>query len=207
MDSKGHQQFPPPFSPFSQFTQSITTWTPCLFIPMGVNGLRQGTKSRIMGLGKRFTRSSGMGRPGESGWSLHFECRDSRAEEFACSGKPEGLRQVLSSVSQVRLTALPLRHELEFQDPCVTTRSEIRDRIHPQRSATLREDHTSTTAAVDRQVVVAFDQRPGANHGPDRRPRLRALRLVTRGIAIGPCGLLTKGSAEIGRKKGGTSRS
>jgi hypothetical protein len=56
--------------------------------------------------------------------------------------------------------ALPQKNEIdcENQDPCTTTRSQIRDRIHPPRATTISEDHLTTAAALERQVVIAFDR-------------------------------------------------
>ncbi len=81
-----------------------------------------------------------------------------RADDFAPSGGPEGIRQALSFVSEVRLTALPFRHDCESEDPCVTTRGEIRDRTHPVPSRIRDEGFMSTTAPLDRQVVISFDR-------------------------------------------------
>lgn len=82
-----------------------------------------------------------------------------RADDFAATGtEPEGLNLVLSSVSQVRLTSLPFRHQREFESPCMTTRGEIRDKTHPVPSNIREEAFMATDAPLDRQIVVAFDR-------------------------------------------------
>ncbi len=81
-----------------------------------------------------------------------------RAEDQTTKREPEGLNRALSFVSELRLTSLPFRHECENEDPCVTTRREIRDQSRPRRLQILDGKFMETPAALDRQVVVGFDR-------------------------------------------------
>lgn len=72
-------------------------------------------------------------------------------------GEPEGLLKGLSFVNRLHLTALPYRHDAEDQDPCETTRPQLRDNEFPSRIAVSRPV-TDTAEALDRHVIVGFDQ-------------------------------------------------
>jgi hypothetical protein len=80
-----------------------------------------------------------------------------RAEDMTATGEPEGLCRALSFVREIRLTSLPFRHVSEAEDPCVTTRGELRDQSRPVRTHLLEDNLMTTAAALDRQVVVGFD--------------------------------------------------
>ena len=81
-----------------------------------------------------------------------------RAEDATPDGEPEGLNRALMFVSEIRLSSLPFRHDCEDQDPCRTTRGEIRDNTRPVRTHTVDPGYMATAAPLERQVVVAFDR-------------------------------------------------
>lgn len=83
-----------------------------------------------------------------------------RAEDVSAAEphEPEGLPRVLSYVAEAHLTSLPFSHECEHLDPCKTTRQAVRDHRHPPRTTGSAVDLVATVAALDRQVLVAFDK-------------------------------------------------
>ena len=81
-----------------------------------------------------------------------------RAQDATARGEREGLSQVLSFVSEVRLTALPYRHLSEADAPVVTTRESLRMETHPRRAQETTVSLLSSDAAFERQVVIGFDR-------------------------------------------------
>jgi len=80
-----------------------------------------------------------------------------RSDDSAKDGAPEGMARCLLFVNEIRLTALPFRHDLEQERACATTRPQIRDNVRPQRTGSVDENLMATTAALDRHLILGFD--------------------------------------------------
>ncbi|MGO9465695.1 MAG: hypothetical protein ACLQIB_18150 [Isosphaeraceae bacterium] len=79
-----------------------------------------------------------------------------RPEDANARGEREGLRQLLSFVGQVHLTALPFRHNSETHEPVATTRQSVARGGHPERTGERPGNLLETDAALNRQVVIGF---------------------------------------------------
>jgi len=79
-----------------------------------------------------------------------------RHEDANSRGEQEGLRQVLSFVDRVHLTALPFRHDKETDEPVITTRQSLMRGDHPRKTEERPASLLETDAALDRQLVVGF---------------------------------------------------
>ncbi len=104
-----------------------------------------------------------------------------RHEDANSRGEQEGLRQVLSFVDRVHLTALPFRHDKETDEPVITTRQSLMRGDHPRKTEERPASLLETDAALDRQLVVGFTpdgaiaqvwQGPGSVQVTSEEPRI-----------------------------------
>lgn len=87
-----------------------------------------------------------------------FERQDlPRSKDTTVTGLVEGIASILSYVDEIKLTALPYRHDREADSPCRTTRPQVRDNVLPVRDTNETRTLLASNNALDRHVIVGFD--------------------------------------------------